>query len=166
MNKKGITILELLISISFIAIIILFLTRLFFSLDNINNNENYASGDEIKRAELIKNIESDFFNKKLQGLEINNSKITFNFESEEKTLEIKKDKIIYNGEINTLESKNASYELCPRYNYTVIGDYYLITINIPVLINNINTTEADDLVLTYMDLINNSNNFPPEYICN
>lgn len=166
MNKKGITILELLISITFLGVIIIFLTRLLFSLDNVNNDKSYASSDEIKRAELIKNIESDFFNKKLQGLEINKNIITFNFETESKILEIEKDKIIYNGEVKTLESKNATYELCPIYDYTVIDNYYLVTINIPVLIDNKNETNADDIVLTYMDLIDSNTNYPETFICN
>jgi len=59
MNKKGVTILELLISITLISIVILLLIKVIFSLNNINNDKSYASNDEISRTELIKNIESD-----------------------------------------------------------------------------------------------------------
>ena len=57
MNKKGVTILELLISITLISIVVLLLIKVIFSLDNINNDKTYASNDEISRTELIKNIE-------------------------------------------------------------------------------------------------------------
>jgi len=67
MNKKGVTILELLISITLVSIVILLLIKVIFSLNNINNDKSYASNDEISRTELIKNIESDFLKLKLEG---------------------------------------------------------------------------------------------------
>ena len=97
MNKKGVTILELLISITLISIVILLLIKVIFSLDNINNDKTYASNDEISRTELIKNIESDFLKLKLEGLEIKkeeNTTIKFYYESTYKELKIEKDKDI------------------------------------------------------------------------
>ncbi len=153
MNKKGVTILELLISISLISIVILFLMKVMFSLNNINNDETYASSDEISRTEIIKNIESDFLKLKLQGIEIKN----------EESLIIK---FTYDNETKTLESKNATYDLCPKYEYVSLDDnYYLIKINISVLINNENTTENDDLILTYIGLKKDPNVYPEKHIC-
>ena len=143
MNKKGVTILELLISITLVSIVILLLIKVIFSLNNINNDKSYASNDEISRTELIKNIESDFLKLKLEGLEIRkeeNATIKFYYESTYKELKIEKDKITYNNETKTLESSNATYDLCTSYEYVSLDDnYYLIKINIPVLINNKNT---------------------------
>ena len=67
MNKKGVTILELLISISLISVIILLLLKVMLSLNNINNDPTYASSDEINRTTIIKNIESTFIKDKLIG---------------------------------------------------------------------------------------------------
>ena len=120
MNKKGVTILELLISITLVSIVILLLIKVIFSLNNINNDKSYASNDEISRTELIKNIESDFLKLKLEGLEIRkeeNATIKFYYESTYKELKIEKDKITYNNETKTLESSNATYDLCPSYEY-------------------------------------------------
>lgn len=170
MNKKGVTILELLISISLISVVILLLIKVMFSLDKINNDDTYASNDEISRTEIIKNIENDFLKLKLQGLEIKkdeNTIISFIYENETKELRLEENKITYNNESKSLESKNATYDLCPKYEYTDIDDnYYLITINIAVLINNENTTENDDIVLTYLGLKNAFNNYPLNYNCN
>lgn len=170
MNKKGVTILELLISISLISVVILLLIKVMFSLDKINNDDTYASNDEISRTEIIKNIENDFLKLKLQGLEIkksDNTIISFIYENEIKELRLEKNKITYNNESKSLESKNATYDLCPKYEYTDIDDnYYLITINIAVLINNENTTENDDIVLTYLGLKNAFNNYTLNYNCN
>lgn len=169
MNKKGVTILELLISISLISIIILLLLKVMFSLDNINNDKTYASNDEIKRTEIIKNIESDFLKLKLQGLEITkdvNTIFKFFYENESKELKIEKNRLTYNNEVQTLESSNASYDLCPTYEYISLSDsYYLVKIEIPVLINNENTTKNDDIVLTYLGLKKDGNNYPTNYYC-
>lgn len=169
MNKKGVTILELLISITLVSIVILLLIKVIFSLDNINNDKSYASNDEISRTELIKNIESDFLKLKLEGLEIRkeeNITIKFYYENTYKELKIAKDKITYNNETKTLESSNATYDLCPSYEYISLDDnYYLIKINIPVLINNENTRVEDDINLTYIGLKKESNNYPLNYVC-
>lgn len=169
MNKKGVTILELLISISLISIVILFLMKVMFSLNNINNDETYASSDEISRTEIIKNIESDFLKLKLQGIEIKNEEsliIKFIFENETKNLKVSQNEVTYDNETKTLESKNATYDLCPKYEYVSLDDnYYLIKINISVLINNENTTENDDLILTYIGLKKDSNVYPEKHIC-
>lgn len=169
MNKRGVTILELLISISLISVVILLLIKVMFSLDKINNDDTYASNDEIARTELIKTLESDFLKLKLKGIEIkkeDSTTINFIYENEIKELKLEKNKITYNNEAKNLASKNATYDLCPIYEYTEVDDnYYLIKISIPVLINNENTTANDDIILTYLGLKKENNNYPINYIC-
>lgn len=169
MNKKGVTILELLISISLISVVVLLLIRVMFSLSNINNAKDYASSDEISRTELIKEIESDFLKLKLKGINIKKedvTTITFIYENTQKELKVAQNKITYNNETRTLESENATYDLCPKYEYTEIDDnYYLVSLTIPVLMNNKNTTENDDLVLTYLNLKSADNNYLLNYTC-
>jgi len=86
--------------LNLISIIILMLLKVMFSLDKINNDNTYASNDEIMRTEIIKNIESDFLKLKLNGLNIEDNKtdviITFNYENTAKKLIVKKDSIIWN----------------------------------------------------------------------
>lgn len=170
MNKKGVTILELLISITMISVVILLLINVMFSLNKINNDDTYASNDEINRTEIIKNIESDFLNLKLNGLNIventNNTFIIFNYENESKKLLIEKNKITYNNESHTLNSENATYSLCLEYSYLELeNNYYLITLTIPVLIDGENTTNNDDLVLTYLGLRNDLTSYLNNFTC-
>ena len=169
MNKKGLTILEVLISISIVSIVILLLIKVMFSLDNINNDKSYASSDEIKRTEIIKNIENDFLELKLNGISINEGEyttITFNYKNETKTLKIYEDKIVYDNETHSLNSENATYSKCIEYNYIDLeNNYYLITLNIPVLINNENTTINDDITLTNLGLKNDNTNYLTSYTC-
>ena len=165
MNKKGITILELLISMTIISIVILLLLKVMTSLTKINNDPSYASSDEISRTTIIKNIETDFLKLKLNGLNITSTKnktiLNFSYEDNSNlNLEINKNKIVYNNEGYTLESKNATYEICPNIEYLDIDeDYYLIIITIPVLIDGKNDNQNDDLVLTYLGLKKDTNNY-------
>ncbi len=166
MNKKGITIIEVLVSISLVSIIVLLLLNVILSLNKINNDDSYASQDEIDRSEIIKLIEDDFLALKLNGLTIEENKITFNYLDSTKKLIIFKDKIVYDNKEYPLESPKATYDSCFSYHYTQIDDnYYLITIDIPVLIDNVNTTKIDDLSLSYLALKNEFNNYPSNYTC-
>ena len=165
MNKKGVTIIELLISISMISIVLLLLLRVMLSLENINNDESYASSDEIKRTEVIKNIESDFLNKGLMGVYIDNKTILFKFKKENKELVVDSNYITYDNVTYTLKSKNASYG-CVTYSYQELdSDYYLFTITIPVLIDDKNTTKDDDILLTYIGLKDDNISFTGNYAC-
>lgn len=157
MNKKGITLIEVLISISLVAIVSLLLIKVIFSLNNINNNANYASEDEISRAQIIKIIEQDFLNLKLKDITItkkeNSAIIVFKYENESKELIVENNSITYNLERHSLNTKNATYSLNIDYRKTPIDEhYYLINLTIPVLINEENTSNIDDLNLTYIGL--------------
>lgn len=169
MNKKGLTILELVISIAFISLIVLLLIKIFFSIDKLNTGD-YARDDEIKRVEIIKNIESDFLELKLNGLNINKSasetSISFKYEDSFKELKITNNKITYDNIAYVLESSNATYSLCPLYNFRELdSNYYLLEITIPVLINNKNTSLNDDIVLTYIGLKNDKSSFIKNFKC-
>ncbi len=169
MNKRGVTILELLISISLISVVMLLLLKLIFSLDNINSAKDYASDDEINRTTIIKNIESDFLKYELKGLKINKLDdsliISLEFMESKKELIIKDKSLVYDDTEYKLNSKNATYSLCPSYKYQKIDNsYYLVSLNIPVLIDNKNNTNIDDISLSYIGLIGN-NNYPDSFIC-
>ncbi len=170
LNKKGVTILELLISITLVGVVVLLLLRLTISLGNINNDTTYASSDEINRTTIIKNIETELLKRKLKGLEIitvNELKIKWMMEDNtEETLIVREKELEFKGEVYPLESKEATYQLCPSYSYTLIdNDYYEVNITIPVLIKGVNTTEKDDIVIDYLALIKEGNNYPDSYVC-
>lgn len=157
MNKKGVTLLELIISISLIAVFSLLLIKIIFSLGNINNNPNFASNDEISRATIVKTIESDFLKLKLQDIKIKQKEeetlVIFNYENTNKELIIKGNSLTYDNEVHTLESPNATYSLDIKYERLDLDEnYYLINIELPVLINKENKSMNDDLVLTYIGL--------------
>lgn len=169
-NKRGVTILELLISMTIISIVVLLLVRVLFSLNSINNDTSYASNDEITRTEIIKNIESDFLKLNLIGLDIKENPestiLIFNYLDSTKELIINESNLKYDNITYNLTSTNATYSKCLEYSYTLLDDnYYLLKINIPVLIEKENTTINDDITLTYLSLLNEDTNIPSTYIC-
>lgn len=169
MNKKGVTILEILISMFIVSIVILLLIHVMISLSKINHDDSYASDDEITRTEIIKNIESDFLKLKLKGIRINKTEeleIVFVYESQEKILKLEKNRLLYDKEAYTLKSSGASYDFCVFEEYQELDPhYFLVRLLIPVLINGENTTNQDDIILTYMGLIDESQSFANVSIC-
>ena len=158
MNKKGVTILEVLVSVVIVSIVVLLLIKVMLSLSNINNDTSYASNDEISRTTIIKNIEKDFLEDK--------TLIKFSFKDIDKTLTINKNSVLYDEVEYKLNSNKATYDLCINYDYIDVDEnYFLVKINIPVLIDDVNTTLNDDLILTYMDLKNSDNNYLSSYSC-
>ena len=156
MNKLGFTITELLVSIALISVVILLLLKVMLSLNSISNDKTYASSDEIKRAEIIKNIESDFLELNLTNVEIkeesDKTSVYFKYKDSTKKLVIYKEKLIYDNIEYKLKSINASYNLKPSYEYLSLdNNYYLINLNIEVLIDNKNTTINDDISLVYVN---------------
>ena len=83
LNKKGTTLAEVIISIALISVVLVFMIRLLIDLNNMETNTNFASANQITRAEIIRMIGND-----LNDLELtqvidnsteNNLSITFNF---------------------------------------------------------------------------------------
>ena len=169
MNKKGFTILELLISLVLVSIVLLLLLRVMMSLEVINHDTTYASDDEIARTELIQNIESDFLENHLNGLQITKNEDQTIFSllmDQEKELIVEAKQITYDGEVYALKSSNARYDLCIHYQYQDLeDDYYLVTFTIPVLIDGVNTTKMDDLEFSYLGLKNENTNYPSSFSC-
>ena len=169
MNKRGFTILELLISIALISVVLLLLLRVMMSLEKVNHDTSYASDDEIARAEIISNIESDFLENHLNGLEIRRENNTVLFRllmDEEKEILVSSKSITYQDEVYSLKSSNATYDTCIEYSYMDLeNDYYLVKIVIPVLIDGKNTTSRDDLALPYLGLKNENTSYPSTFSC-
>ena len=61
-NKRGSSLLELVISIALISIILIFLMRLLVDLNNTETNSVYAKDNQINRAEILRMIENDLNN--------------------------------------------------------------------------------------------------------
>lgn len=169
MNKRGFTIIELLISILLLSIVLLLLLKVMASLEVVNHDMSYASDDEISRTKIIKNIEESMIHNHLNGLfiESNEEKTIIHLQMDnKKTIEVTNKAIIFDNEKYQLKSKNATYDRCIKYQYVDLeNNYYLVTFTISVLIDNKNTTIHDDLTFTYMGLKNDTTSYMKDYSC-
>ncbi len=72
LNKKGLTILELLISIVLLSIVLVFLYSLLFDVKDDSENSDYAFKNQVNRAEAIYTIERDLYGTRAVNVEVNN----------------------------------------------------------------------------------------------
>lgn len=129
LNKKGITLIELIISISLISIVLIFLFSLLVDARNNDNQIDYDRKNQQTRAIIIKRVQDDFLNEDYRLISITNSesslnKITFGFMSENGTkttiLTIGENTITYkdlagNTEKWKLGNESSSFSTCIEY---------------------------------------------------
>ena len=167
-KKKGFTMVELMVSISIIAIVMTFLVKLLIDAKYDVINEIYDTADQISRAEIIKTIENDLKDEKIKsvadtGSDQNTLKILITT-AENKTgiITVTENSLVYkNINDNTkkwsLKGKENGAKYKTNYiKYQVIKNDlndYVITINIPVLMDNelrkCNDSQMDNIILTF-----------------
>lgn len=165
LNKKGSTLLELVISISLIAVILVFLTRLLVDLNNTQTNSDYAKNNQLIRAEILRSIENDLNSNTLIGITDASTSdtlvINFTFNSKTSKISTTKDKFTYtsiNGKTRTWtmdggiiypNKANLTYKKdSNNILYTLILDIEVHTSNDNNKYNNNNL--LDDILITYM----------------
>ena len=165
MNKKGTTIVELIISLGLISIVLLFMIRLLIDINNANNNDAFAKDNQFNRIEIIRAIENDISSKKIvnitQNEDTNSIVINFLFsDSTSSHLTLGKDTLMYEVDSTSIKRKWVMKE-CSLDIKNI--DFYLnrdlknfsFVINIPVytindLNNMINNNIIDDITISYL----------------
>lgn len=98
LNNKGMSLMELLVSIILISIVLTFLFQLLTDLKNETDKNDFAYNNQINRAEIIKTIESDLEKYSLIGISdstTDNIKINFHY---------------LNGKTSILNTKKEKYK--------------------------------------------------------
>lgn len=67
-NQKGVTIVEIVVSVALISIVILFIFNLMVTLKNINDDNNSSSTNIINQNIIIKKVQADFKDITLNGV--------------------------------------------------------------------------------------------------
>lgn len=179
-NNKGMTLVELVVSVGLITIVIIFLFRLLVDLRYSDNNTDFDRTDQQTRAIILKNIQEDFLEKKVVALsddgsneESLNLKITY-ADGGSATIHIEEKSFSY-----TLGSDTEKWELkdskahfgiqCVKYSTSLSdeeleSDFFYIRITVPVLMNSKSKNHIDDLEFFYLgakkDIENIENSFP------
>lgn len=172
LNKKGNTLIELIISIALMSIVLVFLMHLLIDLNNTNTNNKFAKNNQINRTEIIKFIEQDLNKNTLTKIEDNSTSDTliikflfkdnkestitatnntFTYENSEnnKRLWTMKDATINTKKANVLY-REGSYEdngITNNVIYTLQIDIEIYTTN--DLNKEKNNNLVDDILLSY-----------------
>lgn len=179
LNNKGMTIVEILISIALISIVIGFLFKILVDLNGEQESNDYAFNNQLNRAEFIHLIQNDLKSYLLTGIEDvsseteDNITLNFYFKAGEKNAiavlatnyksvgENTRYYISYkdfNGNLSTYEVKGGRLANCGTFKMNKDDSQvnYYFKINIPVysynyhIHNNENDNNAlDDFEITY-----------------
>lgn len=160
LNNKGMTLMELLVSIVLVGIVLTFLFQLLTDVEHETENNNYAYNNQVNRTDAIYTIEKDLQKYTLVGIEdasVKGSKdivIKFHYlkgngtdaailqsDSYEYKDELGDTKTkyylrytSYKGEKYSWEMKGAELDPCATFNYYVdtSSNSYYFKINIPL----------------------------------
>src|SRR5574344_1774973 len=147
LNKKGVTLIELIISMVLISVVMVFMYRLLININNEITNSTFAIDNQQNRLEIIDTVEEDILYKTLTTLtNTNNTSIIFGFDDNTSSvlsisIESNKYYITYKDTQNNAkkwEVKNAYHHnmiyICT--NKDIAQTKYLYTITIPILTIN------------------------------
>ena len=116
LNKKGMTLLEIIISIALISVVMLFLFSLLNDIQYESKHSSYAKDFLVSRATIIKDVQEDILNNNITNVGQVNAdanKTTLNFEMGNGTytgmnLEVESKKITYKNAAGEKESFSLS----------------------------------------------------------
>lgn len=158
LNNKGMTLMELLVSIVLVGIVLVFLLQLLTDLEHETENNNYAYNNQVNRTDAIYTIEKDLQKYNLVGIEDASAdgnlilKFYYISGNDTKTVTLKSDSneytdelgdirtkyylryTSYSGEQYSWEMKGAQIDVCATFNYYVDNNSnsYYFKINIPL----------------------------------
>jgi len=116
LDNKGVTLIEIIISVALISIVIIFLFRLLIQVNNENSDNEVKSSYLVNQATFIKQIEEDFLDYKFQsGDECDYTKIKK--ESNETTNEY-----LYLPRLKETANRNSNIK-CLKFNFDPTKEY-------------------------------------------
>ena len=176
LNNKGLTLIELLVSIALVSIVMGFMFKLLSDAQDARTNNNFAIENQINRNEIIKTIQNDLTSYKIKDItNEGNNIITFSYEDElipqnEKdfNLTVSSDSISYQtmekNKDNQLEKVNKKWTMKDSTLGNIIfsNENNIINIRIPVYTTNDNNSVEknnlmDDIVVDYVFTNNKTN---------
>lgn len=185
LNSKGMTIVEILISVVLISLVLGFLFKLLIDIQEEQDSNNFAYQNQINRAEFIHTVEADLNSHVLLGIEDVSSssdgniainfyyqsggdKVTSTLKTTQKSsgnnLKYYISYVDFNGNKYSYEMKGARLDVCGNFiSYRKNdSDNYYFRINIPIynqVYNQYNTEKlnnnVDDIEIVYYGPKNN-----------
>lgn len=171
MNKKGITLVEFIVSIALVSVVMVFLFNLLVDVQYNSKNGTMASDNQLNRASILRTVMDDFTNLGLVGITDSSTnteaRIGFKYQNgTTRTLTVAKNYVTYNNERWSMRSKNnrTTYQTnCLEYqfanqvccsgaecNSNACSDYFYVRLRIPVVIGRSEENTLDDLDFFYV----------------
>ena len=172
-NKKGFTMVEMMISIALISIVMVFLVKLLVDVRYDGTNELYDTKDQISRAEIIKTIENDLKDRIIVGMSKDNDQITItsiaskdSSEAQNSYIVVTKHKLIYqdvleNKTLWTLKTtnKDTHYDInnvkLKKVSTSTSDDCY-ISLDIPLYVDNVKTNTSENNIINNKTILSDS----------
>lgn len=114
LNKKGMTLLEIVISIALISVVMLFLFSLLNDIQYESKHSSYAKDFLVSRATIIKDVEEDILNNNITNVmqvSAGEGKVNLNFFRDDTSLmsiEVESKKLTYKNALGEVESFSLS----------------------------------------------------------
>ena len=117
MNKRGITLVEIIISVGLIAVVMLFLFNLLLDMQYEDSHASYLKENQVNRATIIRRVEEDLMHNELESVNLvtdtSSATITFHYTDFDRLLYVYNDRITYQDEtwvIETNDNDEAYYD--------------------------------------------------------
>lgn len=188
MNKRGTTLVEVIISIVLISVVLMFMIKLLIDLNNTEANNDYAKDNQITRAEIIRTIENDIRTKEISSISASRSTATnlvleFTFrDSTTAVIDCESTTLVYTsteGDVRrwTMDQGNIYVNRADVYyqapDSPEAGDLYVLQIDIEIHTSNDNNTvdnnnTLDDFIISHVGPAANFSNIGNclGYCCN
>lgn len=167
LNNKGITLVELIVSISLISIVLMFLFRLLVDIRYSENSTDFNRANQQTRAIILKTIQEDFLERKVVGLvdwSSNEGESIVEFLYADHTrgrLSVTTDNLTYTNNKGTekwnleRETEGTRFGInCIKYSTNIFShpnsQFFYIKFTIPVIANKKRKNYLDDLEFFYL----------------
>lgn len=173
-KKRGVTLVEFVISLALVTIVLLFLFNLLLDVQYTTKNGSFARDNQINRASILRTVLDDFSELGLVGMTDTGSNanrliLKFSFQDgTNKTLTVQEKMVSYGDEKWSMKSSNSvtTYQTsCIPYQFVnhpssssnqtsctseTCSDYFYIQFRIPVVIGDHKDNTMDDLDFFYV----------------
>lgn len=164
-EKKGTSLIELIISVALISIVLIFMFRLLLDVNNEQVNDTFAKDNQVIRAEIIRSVESELNNKAIYEIAkvgSTNGTLNINFsyiDGKVATLKLTAETVEFTNSDN--QTRKWTLNNCTLYTnradvyVTQDSNYYSVVIDIEIHTNNDrntvgNNNPLDDIMLSYL----------------
>lgn len=166
LNKKGTTLIELIISLALISVVLIFMIKMLIDINDTVTNSDFSKQNQVMRAEVTRYIEKDLVRKSLSGVSrsVSNGNITVNFSFKDGSSSV----ITTNRNTNTFTYKNVDNktrkwvfsddcEIADKVTVSYARDskIYTLIVNIEIYTTNNRNIEGsnnilDDITITHI----------------